>query len=31
LKAVLAYFLWFVAFPYLQHHLNLLAEEVADA
>ncbi len=30
-KTLLAYFLWFAAFPYLQHHLNLLAEEVADA
>ena len=30
-KTLLAYFLWFVAFPYLQHHLNLLSERSTDA
>ena len=30
-RTLLAYFLWFVSFPYLQHHLNLMAELKTDA
>jgi len=29
-RTLLAYFLWFVSFPYLQHHLNLMAEVKSD-
>ncbi|MBW2238742.1 MAG: hypothetical protein JRF39_06840 [Deltaproteobacteria bacterium] len=30
-RTLLAYFLWFLAFPYLQYHLNRLAEVRLDA
>ncbi len=30
-RTLLAYFLWFASFPYLQHHLNRIAEIKTDA